>query len=745
MLSRRKLLHAGCTVVAVTLAPHFLDQARAWMPHGISGTPKIKVNTGFVDGATFKNFMASFANVQSSGGYAFPSVLNADQYPVGTIAAVIQGQAQLPSNLSSATTCVFAWTGTVSGGAFGSMGISNGSPGFTVTVGSSFVVGATTSNLLVSGTNGYIEFNWNGAIPSGLSFSFQSGATFTGLTGLIICAKSDYASIISATNAGQLISPTYVSAMKALAPVAVRTMQWGAADDGNNFTQHKYRMNWQTALCYSGSAWLPNCWAGSSGGTNAYTCSNATDSPGVYTMGEVLQLQFINPSTTGALTMNRNGLGNVPMFDMLGNALTGTAVAANALATLIYDDLLVGYLVTFAGLTCNVPVETQIGLANQVGCGLYYNLAPHIVYASCTSIAALIGSTLAGNCYVEYANEVWNFAGGFQQTPWAVNCGAALGFPNNNGRQYHSFYALRVAQIMPLVTAAWSGSHRLKCVLAFQAFGVTGTGGSTNVYRMQGADLSTSLGYTKYNSYVAANFNAFPNRPVDVIDSAAYANYCSGAQCANFSANYSNVGGTGLTTGGPASGPGSAISGLTGAADALASGDTANAIAWLIWDITQGTNNGTAGAQTLLAFKSGANSGAGIYPPWETVIKSYDGVRPSGKANISTDLYEGNPCECAPPTTAMCTATGINTAYGGPGGKIDNLITAMKSSAAFAALLTQWANDFFAAGTADGRVQTANFFAFSNNSQWSGYEPPGDVYSTAWQSLAAIAAYNHTP
>lgn len=742
--SRRDFIHAGCLAGAIKLSPAI---AGINNPGSLGGSPfsnpKIQINTGFVDGGTFKNWMAAFGSAQATtAGFPFPSFLNVDQYPTGTIGSGLQGQALLPSNLTSSTTCVIAWTGTVSGGA---MAIVNGSPGFTVTVGAGFVSGSTAFNLNVTGTNGYVEFNWNGTIPSALTFLFQSGTTFTNLSGLIICAKSDYASIIAATDAGQLIAPAYINAMKGLYPRAVRPMSWSNPNNGNNFTQHRYRMNWQTALAYTSSAWIPNCWAGSSSGTNAYTASAATDTPGSYTMGEVLQLQFVNAGTAGTQTINVGGRGVVPLLNASGNALAFSAITANILATLIYDDLLAGYIFSAQGLTSNVPIETQIGLANQVGCALWYNFAPHITYSSVTSIAALIASTLNSGCYFEYGNEVWNFGSGFPATAWAVNCGATLGFPSGNNRQYHGFYALRVAQIMPLVVSAWGGKLGLKCVLAWQAFdGGTGLGGSLNTYRLQGADLSTSLGYTKYNSYVAASYNASPNRPVDVSDTVAYATYYSGAQCANFDASYKNVGGTGLTTGAPSSGPGSTLLGLLGAADAFAAGGTtniANAIGWLDWDIRQGTNNGTAGGQTLFALKSGANSGVGIYPAWETVVASYDGAgRPAGKANLTIELYEGA-MECAPPSTGECTTLGISTTYGGSAGKIGNLLTAYKQSVTFYATVQQQFADFFV----QSHSKTASWFTLNNASQWGMEQPPGDVYSAQWQSYPAVAAYNLTP
>lgn len=707
-------------------------------------TPKVQINTNFVESSTFKNWMATFGSVQVAAGYAYPAVLNVDQYPVGTIGSAIQGQILAPSNVTSGTTCVLAWTGTVSAGG---MGIINGSPGFTVTVGSGFVSGSTVFNLSVTGTNGYIEFNWNGTVPTHPTFGFTNGATFTNLSGLIICAKSDYASIIAATNAGQLITTAYVDAMKGLAPKGVRPMSWSNPNGGNNFTQHKYRMNWQTALCYSPSAWIPNCWAGTTAGTNAYTIGAATDTPAAYTMGEVLQLQFVNASTTGALTINVNSRGVVPLFDMFGVALTGTAIAANALATLIYDDLLGGYLVTFGGLTCNVPVEVQVGLANQVGCTLWYNFPPHVTYKnstmeptnSVTQITSLISSTLTPGCYFEYANEVWNTAAGFPHTTWAANCGAALGFPNSQPNNYDSFYGFRIATIMPLVVTAWGVKSGLKCVSAFQAFGGSG---NVSSHRLQGTDLASvangGQGNATWISYTSnANFTASPNRPVDVTDTLAYATYYSGAQCANFDANYINAGGTGLTTGGPSGW----TTGLLGAADAYAAGgatNIANAIAFLDWDIRQGTNNGAAGGQTLLALLSGAG-GTGIYPRWETVAASFDGAgRPAGKINLTVELYEGA-MECAPPSTARCTVLSISTTYGGATGIIGNLLTAYKNSVSFYATVQQQLNEFFASS----HSKSASWFEFSGGDQWSMYE--GDVYQPTWQSYSAVQAYNQTP
>jgi hypothetical protein len=374
-----------------------------------------------------------------------------------------------------------------------------------------------------------------------------------------------------------------------------------------------------------------------------------------------------------------------------------------------------------------------VGLANEVGTNLWYNFPPHITHSSVTEIVTLISKTLKTGCYFEYANEIWNFGYGFPQTIWAGHCGASLGFPQGDNRQIYGFYALRVVEFMRLATSAWGERGGLRCVSAFQAYGPTGIRGGTNLYRLQGADLSRSHGYSKYNSYVNADYNASPNRPVDVCDVLAYATYYSGAQCANFDPNYSNAGGTGLTTGGP---PGW-TTGLLGAADAFAAGDAASiadAFAFLDWDIRQGTNNGRPGGQTLLSLKRGAVNGSGIYPVWEAVARSYDGARPKGKRDLTIECYEGA-MECSAPSKPRCAALGIDASYGGPGGKIDNLLKGYKNSAMFVATVQQQFNDFFSSP----HSKTASWFLMTGGNQWSMY--PGDVYTKPYGSYEAVKRF----
>jgi hypothetical protein len=722
MLTRRTFVQ-GVSAAAITV-----ESDLAWAR---KAGAEIQVGVPNPDPSAFKNFMSNFGSFQaSSSSYAYPAALNVHQYPMGTIGSTLFGTIELPSDLTPDDTLVFSWTGDATK-ASGAMQLARGAPGFRIIAGGRFVVGSTAFNINLSGRNGYIEFKFEGSAPAKIAFSFLEGSIFTDLSKIVLCRKGDYASIMAATNAEQLISGAYVRAFKKLSPNVIRTMAWGNPNSGNNFTDYKYRPDWKNVLSYESAQWIPNCWAGKSSGTNAYTISPAADTPRSYAMGEVLQLQFSNASTAKPLTINVGSRGNVPLLDMGGNLLAADAIKANSLATLIYDDLLNGYLTSFGGLSGRIPIEVQIGLANQVGANLWYCFPPHIAYSSVSEITKLIGGTLRTDCYFEYANEVWNFAYGYPQTGWALNCGLALGFPKDNNRHMYGFYALRVAQIMPLVKRAWGARSGLKCVMAFQAYGSVG---GTNLYRFKGGDLNTSLNYAKYNSYVGASYNASPNRPVDVCDVLSYATYYSGAQCANFDPNYSNIGGTGLTTGGP---PGW-TTGLLGAADAYATGDPtsmAMALQFLDWDIRQGTKNGTPGGQTLFALKKGANSGSGIYPVWEDVAKSYDGDRPASKALLTVECYEGA-MECAAPSTSRCAALGIDASYGGAGGKIDKLLKGYKNSNLFYTTVQQQYNDFFESA----HSKTACWFIMTGGNQWSMY--PGDVHSTPFKSFEATMASN---
>jgi hypothetical protein len=707
---------------------------------------RVQVGTSLSESSAFKNMLKRLGSFQSSGGYAYPSAFNVDGYPQGVVTTTVSGSFTLHSDVTSSTTLVIAWTGNIPTGI---VRIDRGSPGFTVTQGASFVSGSTAFNLSLQGTDGYIEFTLSGTIPTSLVLNFLPG-TYVNLGGMIVCKKTDYASLAAATSAGDTLNTDYVNALRRLKVRTIRTMDWINPNGDSLYTQFRYQKHWKNNLSFTTPSWIPNCWAGgpgtagpniTSGGVgNAFVAAAATDTPVTYTHGELIQGQIDVAGSGTGLTINVGGRGAKPILATTGLAIEASAITANALVSLIYDDLLDGFIYATGGSSSYVPVEMCVALANAVDVPLWFNFPPHVTTStssmeatsSVSQIASLICTTLNRACHFEYANEIWNFGFGFFASNWALNCGTALGLAGT----YHSFYGYKICVIHPQLVAAWSNRlSEVKMVNAFQAFGATST---TNSYRFQGSELASvangGQGNALWVSYTGdANYRSSPNRPIDKCDIMSYATYWSGAQCAAFDASYNNTS-SGMQTGGPSGW----TTGLMGAADAYALGTAqgmADGIAFLDWDVRQGTRAGTAGSQTLLALLSGA-SGTGIYPAWEAIAAGYDGSRPSGKSNLIVECYEGG-CEIAPPSTSRCTAIGISTTYGGSAGLIGNLITGYKNSDAFRATCEQQFSDLFASSHSSG----ASWFHFSDSSQWS--LSNGDIYAAAWMSRGAVENYNY--
>lgn len=589
---------------------------------GSGGNPKVNINLAITpDLAMFRNFALNTESL--SGPFAFPSILDVNGYPQGTLSSSMGCVIPFPSNVTTGTSLTLAWSGTATNSGGTSIGVQGGFTGFNVT--SSTNAGqatGATSVLNLFGTNGKIVFNFTGAQQSNaISVSFSG--TFAGFGGFIFCASSDYNAILSAASPGDLLAPAYIAKLAGLHPRSIRMMNPALVNAGN-LTQHRYRAKWQTAFGFTSNGWVPNVWAGGVGtagpnitrnvSTNTYTASAAVDTPAVYTMGEVLQGQFdLANNGTGASQINVGGRGAVPMFDISGNTLNNSVINASDLTTMIYDDLLGGYMVYVQnegesiGLKQGIPLEVLVAICNAVNASIWYNFAPYATYKNSTmeptnsvsQITSYIKTNLNSNlnAYFEWANEVWN--GGFHQSVWATVCGDKLGIPSANTRDNFGFHGLRHAYVMAQVTSAWGASGPGSRLIRVNAAGAYTDQGSTNAYQFQGADLfvgnpAFTDGGVKYASYVNANFNvASPtyNRPIDLTDAISYADYSQGAQTPIADFLFSA---TDIVKGGP---PGW-TTGLIGAADAFAAGGStniANALAFMDWDV----RFGMTGLQTV--------------------------------------------------------------------------------------------------------------------------------------------------
>ncbi len=127
-------------------------------------------------------------------------------------------------------------------------------------------------------------------------------------------------------------------------------------------------------------------------------------------------------------------------------------------------------------------------------------------------------------------------------------------------------------------------------------------------------------------------YNAFPTRPIDLVDGTSYATYVQGALAANNASSWT--------------GTQSFYNTLFQASADYASGIPASmASAITAWsnDIRDGTKNGIRSSAGMSSFLGVTNAAGGnnFLPGWEAKVAVYDGARPSGKTNLSVRCYEG--------------------------------------------------------------------------------------------------------
>lgn len=676
----------------------------------VSKTRPTVLGTSLYDAGIFKNYARSLMSLQSAAGYAYPSILDENGYPTATPAYNIFGTVNFPSNILPSTQMVLKWSGT------GAVQLGRGAPGFTIISGATFVSGGASFNLSAVGTNARVVFTFQTSIPSSITFAFMAGGKFSGLANLVLCKLSDEAAIDATTSPGQMFSDDYVAVYQSLNPGILRSMGWANPNSGN-VSQSRYIAPWQTSMNLVTQRWAPGAWAGTTAGTNTYTCAAQKDATKAYVDGEMIQLQFASANTATTVTINSGNRGAVPVLAGIGGnagrSLSAGQISAGSLATLTYDTVLGAFLWQSGGQSACVPYELQTAFANRINAHFWCNFGSYMDDTTISAITKIVanGLTSSLNAYFEYGNELWNW--GFPAAQWANVKGAALGFPADNNRQPYGWYALRARQVMGLVTLAWAPRQmtQLNRVLAFQAFGPVS---ATNTYKLQGADLNGSA-YPKFAAKGFPNYNLSPNRPIDYCDVLSYATYYSGAQCTNFDASYVS-----LTSKG--------INGLLAAADDYATAvptKMASALAFLDNDIRAGkTGAGIVGSQTLLALSSGYNGG--IYPAWDAVAKAF------GKWVV---CYEGG-SESWYPTTATCTQIGVATSYGGPTGRIANLLSAYKGSDAFSSLVHDQITQFMG----QSRSKAAAWLLIPGPNQWS--LSTGDTYATKYKSWGAFQALN---
>lgn len=746
----------------------------------------------------FKNFFIGRASIKStSASYAYPAVLNANGVPQSAPGSTITGSFPWPTTYAGRWKIAFSGTGQIqlsfggsanqiqvfSGGAFVGLG---GDSGF------------RSSNLTVTGTDPVVEFAWLGTATANVAFNFLGGATYSGMDKVIVCrSTAPYASDLADIQSEDIslsFNDDFLSAIAALNPIGIRPMDWGGV---NNSNVSRYAYLPQTGYeTVADTRWIQSLWAGTTTNSgNAFSCAAATDTPGLWTHGETIQVQFNAAATTLAITGaadNGAGLIRLALADTSslttgqrivcfgytlsggGTAGTGTwtitvvdgthidlastyggavsafsgtyssggsiwtatldigsrggklitnqnagtsglAIAANDLATLVYDSAL-GILMCRAaapnvggsGLNNGVSVERQVALANRLGVDLWHCIHHLMDDAGVTSSVAAIKATLLGSLWLEYSNEVWNLI--FAQTSYCGVRSANFGIPISNNRRDHGFFGARYRQIMALAMSAWGAG--LNRVIGHQFYGDTT---NINNYRFKGTDLN-GTSFPLYASQGFQNYDTAPNRPIDYADFISPAPYYSGAILRNFDSNY---------TASPALSTADKTA-ITGAADDYDSGDAtrmADALAWIDNDVRAGTCgvSPALGTNTLLYM---VNS---VFPGWNTLATTH---------SKSIVFYEGG-FEGQAPSTATATTLFGDASYGGSAGKIKAMLVAYKNSTLFVWLVMDHWEQFLAFS----RSLYPSWYTFGGAGiQWAMLSD--DLYSTKFKSADAFGLFN---
>ena len=165
-------------------------------------------------------------------------------------------------------------------------------------------------NYHFKGTNCDVVYSY-GSDPSGnvIVPTGTWGAT-TPVSGVALIRSSDKTAYL----AGQIFTPEWISILKSLKPLALRTMgmSFPVKSEENEASWSDRIPTTAASFLPATGYWIPNDWAGAdTTHTDNYVLSSYTNMPGTWTDSEVFQANFTNPSNVGLkITGAANDAGN---------------------------------------------------------------------------------------------------------------------------------------------------------------------------------------------------------------------------------------------------------------------------------------------------------------------------------------------------------------------------------------------------------------------------------------------------
>lgn len=714
----------------------------------------------------------------ASGPSDYPSLLDVNNYPTTAPSSnIVYNPINLPTSYTG--NWVIDWVGVLGGVA--ALQIAVG--GTTIISGGEFVVGATTFNLSMKGTNGRVVFSF-ATPPSSIVLNILAVGTYTGFTNLRLYRADQEASLI----AGEIFNPDYITQLRELNPKVLRFLDWAS---GNvNWIGDAGNLPPSAVFSYETGYWNPPIWVGDAAGTNTYTASNGSGhNPLAYQDGESVQCRFLNANTSTTVTFERGGLGPKAVVSATGlntaAALDIGQIAANQRGTVTYSAILGKWLFQAEALPHQIPLAIIFALCNKLSMDCWLPMSLMYTDTAWQTIAAAAKSGLNPGLrfWPEVSNECWN--GNFPGTILADSIGGALGFAVANSERHMSYYALRTRQVFAAIATTWAAaparpSSELKRVNAFQAFGDPN---QNEIYRFLGRNLFSQRSVvgavtiasptvvTLTSQSVANNnivkFTATTGAlPTGLLLNTDYyvVNHNTATGTGNLSATQ---GGAAINTSGSQSGthtvfytnvpyqsrigvdynvapnrPIDFVEILAYATyyngvipQAFDGNYTAPMTELKAWADDYASGNATLMTGALNSLDSdlrGTTTGetlgglnTNIYPAWNALAVTYS----KQVAN-----YEGA-LQIIAPSTGQLTALGIDTAYSA---KIATLFNAYKTSALFKVLVRDQYQQF--AVFSKSLYPCWYYFCFGTTSEWSTHV--GDLYSIKYKSYDAIVEWN---
>lgn len=309
----------------------------------------------------------------------------------------------------------------------------------------------------------------------------------------------------AALNAGEVFGARFKQRLIEANFGVIRFLNWQCGNTTNVTTWASRKP--VSYVYYSGSEFRSSLYAGFT--TNNGSAFSATLN-GFRLVDKATVIVKFNADCNGACTLNVNGTGAINILSEYSSPLSagGNSFPMSKpiwnMATLVYDVTLNAWIkqggdaaMLSQGLISGCPPELMVRLCAEVGAHPYF-VTPQFSIDPATDYMSSLASYCRANGpswmvpRFEGPNELWNNAGGFYQTGYALAKANAYGW----GNDYHNWYGKALSVLGQAISAVYGNDRTKYHVLC----GVQ-TGTAVNAL---GADASEArLSSAKYLSQAA--------------------------------------------------------------------------------------------------------------------------------------------------------------------------------------------------------------------------------------------------